>query len=114
MPSICRTAGCPGAELDELGYCPGCRAHYEQRHHDTARVGDGLRTRHWQLFAALSDEQADDLAGHAAGNLLVGRAQIGWAIADMLAEARDRTTAAAVATDPPVRPRLRVIEGGRS
>jgi hypothetical protein len=114
MPSICRTAGCPGAELDELGYCAGCRAQYEQRHHDTARVGDRLRTRHWRLFAALSDEQAGDLAGHAAGNLLAGRTEIGWAIADMLAEARDRTSAAAVAAAPPVRPRLRVIEGGCS
>ena len=110
MPSVCRTAGCPGADLDELGYCPACRTQYDQRRRDTARVGERLRARHWRLFAALSDEQADDLAGHAAGNLLVGRPQIGWAIGDMLAEARDR----AVAAMPPAPPRLRVIKGGRS
>ena len=110
MHCVCRTVGCPGADLDELGYCLACRTHYDQRRRDTARVGERLRTRHWRLFAALSDEQADDLAGHAAGNLLVGRPQIGWAIGDMLAEARDR----AVAAMPPAPPRLRVIKGGRS
>jgi len=110
MPSVCRTAGCPGADLDELGYCLACRTQYDQRRRDTARVGERLRVRHWRLFAALSDEQADDLAGHAAGNLLVGRPQIGWAIGDMLAEARDRAALAI----PSARPRLRVIQGGRS
>ena len=110
MPSVCRTAGCSRPELDELGYCPACRARYDQRRRDTARVGERLRDRHWRLFAGLSDEQADQLAGHAAGNLLTGRPQIGWAIGDMLAEARDR----AIAAMPPARPRLRVIKGGRS
>jgi hypothetical protein len=114
MPSVCRTAGCPRVELDELGYCPACRARYDQRRRDTARVEQKLRVRHWRLFARLSDEQADQLAGHAAGNLLAGRPQIGWAIADMLAEARDSTALAAAAAGLPPRPRLRVIEGGRS
>jgi hypothetical protein len=116
---VCRTPGCAETPGDhELGYCSSCHEDYERRRGVARLLGEHARCAHWQLFAALTDEQALALAEHAAGNAQIGRHAIGWAINELLAEAHETGLQALAAGSrtplpPSARPPLRVIAGGR-
>ena len=116
MSDVCRSSGCAGGPVDELGYCEECRGRYRQRRRHAAELAAAACRRHWQWAAVLSDEQAVALGEHLAGNVQIGRPQIGWAVGDLLAETREtmrRAQAQAfITTAPRRRVRLRVIPGG--
>lgn len=116
MSDVCRSGGCAGSPVDDLGYCEECRCHYVLRRRQVAELAASARRRHWRWAEALNDAQALALGEHLAGNLQIGRPQIGWAIDDLLAETReraDRAQAQAIAATSPQRhARLRVIPGG--
>jgi len=118
MASVCRTSGCAAVELDELGYCPTCRARYESRLREVEAVGEQFRRVHWVLCAGLGEELAARLAAHAAGRAQIG-CGLGAALGDMLAEARELAISRRIEALTPgmalvavPRPRLRVYQGG--
>lgn len=116
MSDVCRSSGCAGGRIDELGYCVECRGRYRQRRRYAAELAAAARRRHWQWTAALSAEQAVALGEHLAGNVQIGRPQIGWAVGDLLDETRETARLAQaqafITTAPRPRARLRVIPGG--
>ena len=89
MPTVCRTPGCANARYDRLGHCAVCGCRYR---HDRTRL-DGLaaaaRREHWELFTALDERDAVALAEHLVGHARLGRRTPMFAIADLLAEARE-------------------------
>jgi hypothetical protein len=93
MTPICRTSGCTQSEVDELGYCEFCRQRYDADRDLMAVVGERVRLRYPWLFSALGKDQARALAAHAAGNTVIGRTAIWWAITDFVAEAREQDLA---------------------
>lgn len=118
MASVCRTAGCAGVELDELGYCAVCRGRYERHRREVDALGERYRRAHWPLFAGLGEELAARLAAHVTGRAQIGGG-VGAALCDMLAEAREVAVNRRIETLAPgfaggafARPRLRVYQGG--